>query len=1103
MKFLNTLSILILFLLTLTITISAQITSTGTGGIWTDGSTWVGGIVPGASDDVVIDGNVVFNSEVSCNNLTVTQNGKLNVTFNAQTHGITVNGDITNNGIIIDNDDDWYNMIIYLYGNLNNSGTIKIYQLNMQSGGQTITTVESGICSVYQLTGSIVDDIVYFAGNSNINFYTLEHITASLNFEANKTHTLGNYYDTGNNWVYDVTLIGNENTVLNFETSWTTFGLVKVVNAEIAGTYIISGSGNVLDNCTLTGTMIPGGNGVNEYVTLINDFVNLGTIQDANDKSLVIDVQGHIYNEATWDNYSLNFSTGYDIMVDCAGDYYFSPTNITFIDSNTTVTFLSDVAFTDVGEIYGNYAKPIFSEGVELSFSNLRARHLTFNIGIDNAVLIKNNAELLGCTFNGDNGNSTLKFESGGYVSQTVIKDLTLIGNVRTTYNLDMYGTVTVQDTFQNASPYNFISLIIYGSLINNGSFIMPGQNYSLSLLGDITNNGDIKCQDFWFLGTEDQTYTGAPESFLEANSIYNNDSTTVINIVGEFNLYNCNASWNNNKLIMAPNSSIHHTGMHKQFYGAQVFANGGKVKVDNTAYIRNTTFYDAELCGKFYIGGGVNIYGNSTLTDTLVAYASTQTVSSGGTFTNNGLIMDEAANNTNLFVYGNLENYGQLNNNQITFKSSQNQYFKIYNDSYPTGRVNLEVDEIISPMQWYYNDEVLPGATNYLYYIDNLSSENFGDYYCMYNSDVHGRTISIMDGNGSSLITVDVNANEGWNLISVPVLAESMNTSSLFPTATSSAFAFDNGYATTDMLGNGTGYWLKFAEEETVQIEGTEIENKEIAIVEGWNIIGPFNETYPVASLTTEPSDLLQSQFFGFESGYTTTDNLEPGKGYWIKSSGDGMITYSAKTSSTAAKVSEAYASIRFTDSDGSLQTLKLSENFTDFEAMLPPMPPTGMFDIRFENNRSISQINDIAGVVLTSVVYPLTITCSGKDIIVRSKMGTKKLANGESLVIESATSSLSIQGATIPDSYNLAQNYPNPFNPATTIEYSITDDTRVTLEVMNILGERIQLLVNEYQKSGLHTLKFNAENLPSGVYIYRLTTDKYSATKKMMLLK
>ena len=85
----------------------------------------------------------------------------------------------------------------------------------------------------------------------------------------------------------------------------------------------------------------------------------------------------------------------------------------------------------------------------------------------------------------------------------------------------------------------------------------------------------------------------------------------------------------------------------------------------------------------------------------------------------------------------------------------------------------------------------------------------------------------------------------------------------------------------------------------------------------------------------------------------------------------------------------------------------------------------------------------------------------------------------------------------------YKLAQNFPNPFNPSTKISFSVAKKSNVMLNVYNILGEQVATLVNEVKESGSYQVEFNAANLPSGIYIYRLDADNFTSTKKMMLVK
>lgn len=88
-------------------------------------------------------------------------------------------------------------------------------------------------------------------------------------------------------------------------------------------------------------------------------------------------------------------------------------------------------------------------------------------------------------------------------------------------------------------------------------------------------------------------------------------------------------------------------------------------------------------------------------------------------------------------------------------------------------------------------------------------------------------------------------------------------------------------------------------------------------------------------------------------------------------------------------------------------------------------------------------------------------------------------------------------------PKVYYIEQNYPNPFNPVTTIKYGLAGDGKVTIELFNILGQKVTALVNEFKKAGSYKVSFNASDLPSGTYLYRITSGSFMQVKKMVLLK
>jgi hypothetical protein len=137
---------------------------------------------------------------------------------------------------------------------------------------------------------------------------------------------------------------------------------------------------------------------------------------------------------------------------------------------------------------------------------------------------------------------------------------------------------------------------------------------------------------------------------------------------------------------------------------------------------------------------------------------------------------------------------------------------------------------------------------------------------------------------NMASYSTVNVSILPGWNLVTVPVLAADMRKTTLFPGASSAAFAYANGYVQAETLKTGKAYWLKYPSVQTIPISGLKVSPKTIPVVAGWNLVGVFENDVLVSQITSTPSDIISSQFYGYSNGYNSATTLVSGKGYWVK---------------------------------------------------------------------------------------------------------------------------------------------------------------------------------------------------------------------------
>ena len=89
------------------------------------------------------------------------------------------------------------------------------------------------------------------------------------------------------------------------------------------------------------------------------------------------------------------------------------------------------------------------------------------------------------------------------------------------------------------------------------------------------------------------------------------------------------------------------------------------------------------------------------------------------------------------------------------------------------------------------------------------------------------------------------------------------------------------------------------------------------------------------------------------------------------------------------------------------------------------------------------------------------------------------------------------------VPKQFSLDQNYPNPFNPATRIRYALPEPASARLTIYDVLGREVSLLVDRQQAAGTYEVTFEAGDLPSGVYFYRLETGPFSEIHQMLLVK
>ncbi|MGA2623602.1 MAG: YCF48-related protein [Bacteroidota bacterium] len=380
-----------------------------------------------------------------------------------------------------------------------------------------------------------------------------------------------------------------------------------------------------------------------------------------------------------------------------------------------------------------------------------------------------------------------------------------------------------------------------------------------------------------------------------------------------------------------------------------------------------------------------------------------------------------------------------------------------------------------------------------------------------------------------------------GWNMISVPLLpTTSLKKAYMFPGANSNAYGYNRGYYIADTLRVGTGYWLKFPKTQNVGIEGDSLLNDTISVLNGWNMIGSISRTVSIANVGQIPPGIIGGKYFGYVKGYVIADSLRPGQGYWIKTIGGGKLVLASSSvnqplgKERPSHILDSFNSFSVSDNDGGGQTLYFGRvhdpNFTPSSYELPPPPPAGIFDARFQSQQLVERLPDDDGsstmvVSVQSSKFPIVlhwrVVQEGIQSIVLTNpingkvYGSQNFPRDGSIRIEDPKVQrilLTIKtGEIAPREFALRQNFPNPFNPSTTIQFDVPVQALVTVNIYNILGQRVVSPVSARQYApGSYSVVWNGANFASGVYFYQLIAKdsetgsvRFLQVKKLVLLK
>ena len=392
---------------------------------------------------------------------------------------------------------------------------------------------------------------------------------------------------------------------------------------------------------------------------------------------------------------------------------------------------------------------------------------------------------------------------------------------------------------------------------------------------------------------------------------------------------------------------------------------------------------------------------------------------------------------------------------------------------------------------------------------------------------------------------------NEGWNTISSYIKPDETDINNIFAEIQDNVSIVRNNYGEVywpefnidDIVTwyYSEGYQVNMKSPDTLILYGKQLmfETISLSLSEGWNIV-PYVIDQPIpveVAFESISSSLVlvtnnSGELYWPEYNINNVGYLQPGEGYKIFVTENSTFTYPSLEPSSINKrldISQKLSNNKLQANSEIYRGKQINTGSNSFILVTSDRLRDGdKIGVWSENDVLIGNgvvENEIAAVTVwgRNTLDNYTDFGARDNEMLQLTIWSENRREEKSVTVESITclvrgeldnSSIRYKENSViiarihdpyefPKRYSLQQNYPNPFNPATTIEYTIPQTEKVTLEIYNVLGKRIDTLIDEKQVAGTHRLEFDASKLSSGVYFYRIRAGNFTETKRMILLR